>query len=102
MNSKLLRVSIATTLLALWFAGCGGGVQGTYSDQTGAFVLQLNSGGQATFTFAGQSAPCAYTANGNAIALNCQGAAGSVNLTVQSDGSLTGPPGTLMPPLRKK
>jgi len=96
----LLAASIAgATLVAV---GCGGGVQGTYSDGSGAFVLNLKSGGQATFAFAGQTAACTYVVNGQNINLTCEGDAGTTTLTLQSDGTLAGPSGSFMPPLKKK
>jgi len=82
--------------------GCGSGVQGTYSDPSGGFVLDLKSGGNATFTFAGQAASCTYKVDGKQLTLTCQGDTSPTVLTIQNDGSLTGPPGTMMPPLRKK
>ena len=85
---------------ALW--GCGSSLTGTYTDGTGAFTLELKSGGAATFTFAGMPAMCTYKPNGNTIALMCEGQVGALVLTVQNDGSLAGPPGTFMPPLKKK
>jgi hypothetical protein len=96
----LLAASMAGAILLA--AGCGGGVQGTYADPSGAFVLDLKSGGQATFAFAGQTAACTYVVSGSTVNLTCGGDAGTTTLTLQSDGTLTGPPGTFMPPLKKK
>ena len=97
-----MRIRAGVLAVALLIAGCGGGVTGTYTDSTGGIVLVLKSGGQATLTFAGQTGNCTYTANGNNVNLNCQGAANAIALTVQSDGSITGPPDGFMPPLKKK
>jgi hypothetical protein len=52
--------SAAIACLSLVFASCGSGVAGTYSDTSGAFVLELRSGGKAQFTFMGQTAACTY------------------------------------------
>lgn len=95
---RLLVALLATVVVG----GCSSRIQGTYTDSTGAFVLDLKSGNSASFSFSGQSAPCTYQSTGGKINLQCEGQAAGMVLTVQSDGSLTGPPGTLMPPLRKK
>jgi hypothetical protein len=94
----LLVALLATSVLG----GCSSRIQGTYTDPTGAFVLELKSGNSASFAFSGQAAPCTYQSAGSKINLQCQGQADTLVLTVQNDGSLTGPPGTFLPPLRKK
>lgn len=101
MKRNGLTKTIAAMGLLLSCAACGSGVKGTYSDQNGAFVLDLKSGGTASFTFAGDTAPCTYKVDGNNLTLNCQGQAGTAVLTIHDDGSLTGPPGSFMPVLRK-
>lgn len=97
---KLLLIA-SFVCLSCALSACGSGMQGTYSDASGAFTLDLKSGGKANFTFMGEVAQCAYTANGNKLALDCQGDAGKVVFTIHDDGSLTGPPGGFMPALRK-
>jgi hypothetical protein len=94
--SLISLLAIAAVTLA---AGCGG-VTGTYSDPTGGVSVELKSGGAATFTFAGQSSPCTYTTSGKQVSLTCQGQ--TTVFTIQDDGSLAGPPGSIMPPLKKK
>lgn len=101
MKSTSLRLLVAL-LATLVVYGCSSRVQGTYTDSSGAFVLTLKSGNSASFAFSGQPAACTYQPTGSTINLQCEGQAANMVLTVQSDGSLTGPPGTLMPPLRKK
>jgi hypothetical protein len=86
-------------LMILASTACGSKVRGTYSDANGAFILELRSGGDASFTFAGETQACTYKVDGNRIALDCKG--DKTILTIHDDGSLTGPPGTLMPALRK-
>jgi hypothetical protein len=102
-----MRIRSYKTLLACLVApatmiGCGSKLQGTYTDSSGAFTLELKSGNQATFTFSGQSGPCTYQSDAHTVNLTCAGQAGALPLTIQSDGSLNGPPGTFLPPLRKK
>lgn len=96
------RPLLVALLAVLGLVGCGSRIQGTYTDSTGGVVLDLKSGDSASFTFSGQSAACTYQPAGSHINLKCDGQAGSLVLTVQADGSLTGPPGTYLPPLRKK
>jgi hypothetical protein len=103
MRTKLLNaVLAAATLVAIACTVACGGVQGTYADTTGAISLVLKSGGNATFTFAGQTGNCTYTSSGSTVALTCPGQAGAVNFTLGSDGTLTGPSDSFFPPLKKK
>jgi len=102
MKNSVRKVLSYVVLAVIGLAGCSGSVSGTYTDPSGAFVLNLKSGGAATFAFAGQQANCTYKSDGKTVNLTCEGQTGALTLTVQSDGSLTGPPGTFMPPLRKK
>ncbi len=102
----MAKLSLALLLVALYSIagcdGCGSGVSGTYTDPHGAITLDIKSGGTATITFMGETAQCTYTVDGKKLALNCKGDAGKMTFNIQDDGSLTGPPGTFMPPLRKK
>jgi hypothetical protein len=101
MKATSLRL-LVPLLATVVVGGCSSRIQGTYTDSTGAFVLELKSGNSASFSFSGQPAACTYQSAGSKINLQCAGQAAALVLTVQSDGSLTGPPGTLMPALRKK
>jgi len=88
------------TLLSVVF-GCGSGIRGTYTDAAGAVLLELRSGGQASLTFMGDVESCTYKVDGSKVALSCKEPAGKMMLTVHDDGSLTGPPGSFFPALRK-
>jgi hypothetical protein len=90
---------ILVLLMMLTWTSCGSKVQGTYSDVTGGVMLELKSGGQATFTFAGEATPCTYKVDGNQLTLDCKG--DQTVFTIHDDGSLTGPPGNLIGALRK-
>ncbi len=82
-------------------SGCNSdhGVQGTYSDASGAWVLDLKSGGQASLTFYGDSRPCNYTTKGDEVTVTCKGERGKMNFNLHQDGSLTAQ--GFMPALRK-
>ena len=104
MKSALVRNVFLTAVLGYMCIGmiaCGSKLTGTYSAAGGAIMLELQSGGKASLSFAGQTAPCTYTTSGSTVTLTCQGQAGALALTVQSDGSLAGPPGSFIPPLQK-
>ena len=88
---------VALTILTA--TACGSKVEGSYSDLNGAFILELKPGGNASFTFAGETQACTYKVDGNKLRLDCKG--DKTVLTIHDDGSLTGPPGTFMPALRK-
>jgi hypothetical protein len=102
MRAKLLvaLLACATITAVMGLASCGG-VSGTYADSTGAMVLVLQSGGNATFTFAGQTGNCTYTSSGSTVNLTCPGQAGAVAFTLAS-GTLTGPSDSFFPPMHKK
>jgi len=82
--------------------GCKSGMTGTYTDASGAVILELRSGGKASFTFMGDVEDCSFKNNDKQLTLTCKGSPVPVTVfNIHDDGSLTGPPGTFMPPLRK-
>ncbi len=93
----------AGTLLSLCCTACrSNSMVGTYSDANGAVMLELKSGGKANLTFMGQVADCTYTAKSPHVNVNCNGGLGNVAFTTHDDGSLTFPPGSIMPRLVKE
>jgi hypothetical protein len=88
--------------LALLVSGCNSGPKGTYTDANGAVILELRSRGSANFTFMGDVQDCTYESSGKQLTLSCKGEAGKTVFNIHDDGSLTGPPGSFMPPLRKQ
>ena len=97
------RIVLAALTLGLGaLGGCGSGVRGTYSDQSGAFVLDLKSGGKASFTIPGDAISCNYQVKGESLTLDCPGGSGKLDFTIHGDGSVTGPRDGFMPALRKK
>jgi len=101
----MLRKSLflVTGLCMMALPGCRSSMTGTYSDANGAVILELRSGGSANFTFMGDVEDCSYTSSGKQLTLTCKGSpAPTTVFNIHDDGSLTGPPGTFMPPLRKQ
>jgi hypothetical protein len=82
--------------------GCRSSMTGTYSDANGAVILELRSGGKANFTWMGDVQDCSYESGGKQLKLSCKGDASPTIFAIHDDGSLTGPPGSFMPPLRKQ
>ena len=62
----------------------------------------LSQAGKRTLPFMGDVADCTDGTSGNQLTLNCKGHAGTIGFTIHDDGSLTGPPGSFMPMLRKQ
>ncbi len=90
-------------LCAMVLPGCRSSMAGTYSDANGAVILELRSGGSANFTFMGDVEDCSYKSGEKQLTLTCKGSPVPTTVfNIHDDGSLTGPPGTFMPPLRKQ
>jgi len=101
---RVLRsASVVSTGLILLMCGCNSGPKGTYTDANGAVILELRSGGKANFTFMGGVEECTYESSGKQLTLTCKGSPAPVTVfNIHDDGSLTGPAGSFMPPLRKE
>ncbi|WP_109484323.1 hypothetical protein [Occallatibacter savannae] len=102
MRVSRFVVVVAASAVVL-IGGCNSGPKGTYTDANGAVILELRSGGKANFTFMGDVEECTYESSGKQLTLTCKGSPAPVTVfNIHDDGSLTGPPGTFMPPLRKE
>lgn len=102
MRCCKLMVLIASFLMLL-ASGCKSGPTGTYTDANGAVILELRSGGDANFTWMGDVENCSYKTSDRQLTLTCKGSPAPVTVfNIHDDGSLTGPAGTFMPPLRKQ
>jgi len=99
LRKLMSMISVVSSLLVF---GCNSGPRGVYSDANGALILELRSGGKANFTFMGDVQDCTYESGGKQLTLNCKGEAGTTVFNIHDDGSLTGPAGSFMPPLRKQ
>ena len=92
-------MSTAAALICLCVAACGGVKGHTYSGPNGMVQISFQSDGKATATMGALSSACTYTQNGNNISLICEG--DTEQLTVNSDGSLSGPPDGMLARLTK-
>jgi hypothetical protein len=87
-------------LMCLGIAGCGNSVSGhTYSAPGGMVKIEFQSGGKAMTSMGPMSSNCTYTQSGAKVELTCEG--DTTELTVASDGSLTGPPDGMLAKLTK-
>src|ERR1700733_7677713 len=94
--------SLISMFCVVFVIGCQS-ITGTYTDANGAVILELRSGGNASLTFMGDVETCSYTSSGKQITLTWKGSPEPTTVfNIHDDGSLTGPPGAFMPPLRKK
>jgi hypothetical protein len=89
-------------LCVMVLPGCKSSMTGTYSDTMGSVILELRSGGKANFTFMGDVQDCTYDTGGKQLTLTCKGEASPTVFSIHDDGSLTGPPGSFLLPLRKQ
>lgn len=93
-------VAVAVALAVLGAIACGGSkVVGHYTNENGSMTLDLKPGGQASMTLLGESKPCTYTTESSQVKVQCEG--DEFDFTVQDDGSLTGPPDSMMGALKK-
>lgn len=99
MNVRGISVGAAAVLLCISLTACGSKVKGnTY--EAGFITVSFQSGGKATFGTPGDSSSCTYSESGDKITLNCNG--DSNVFTVDKDGNLDAPPGSLIPKLMKR
>ncbi len=87
----MTRSTFALSVLTVQaLAGCSSGVKGTYTNTGGMVMLELGSGGKATFSLGGDIKSCSYTADDKSILLSC-GHGEQANFRLNADGSLTAP-----------
>jgi hypothetical protein len=100
--SKRSGFIAAALTMSLLLASCGSkSVAGdTYEGAGGAFSVEFQSGGKAVTTIAGAKVDCTYTEDSKTVTLTCEGQ--PVALTVNDDGSLSGPADGMMGKLTKK
>ncbi len=101
-QKTMIRKKAYRLIPLLFVIGCKS-ITGTYTDANGAVILELRSGGSASLTFMGDVENCSYTSSKEQVTLTCKGNPEPTTVfNIHDDGSLTGPPGSFMPPLRKK
>ena len=91
-NCVALIGIVLVPFVMISIAGCGGSnTEGTYTSNMGNVVLDLKSGGKATFTLMGESMPCKYNVKGEKLVLDCTPKGEKVDFVIHGDGSLSGP-----------
>lgn len=92
--------SAGVALLCLGAAACGSGVSGhTYAGNGDLVKIEFQSGGKAFASMGPMTSTCTYTQSGKTISLICEG--DTEQLTMASDGSLSGPPDGMLAHLTK-
>jgi hypothetical protein len=100
VNRHRLLAAVAAAILCLGAAACGNGVSGhTYQGPGGIVQIQFESGGKATATMGAMTSNCTYTQSDKSVSLTCEGI--TTALTVNSDGSLSGPPDGMLSKLTR-
>ncbi len=97
------RALLVSVVLAAGFAiACGVNPDGKYQDADGAVTLELKSG-KASLNFGGIHIDGAYKVDGNKITISplTGDTRQTVVFTLNSDGSLDAPAGSMMPKLMK-
>lgn len=92
MRKGFLLSVVAIMILAT--TACGSKFPGTYSNDNGSMILDVKSGGKASFTVMGETKPCTWTEDGNQFTFDCEGE-GKTVFTRHDDESLTGQAGTI-------
>ena len=88
-HASVVLLMVTLAWLA-WGAGFSSGVEGTYSNDAGGLVLELKSGGIATFTSSlGDTHACTYAVNRSELMLACKN--DKVDFAMNRDGSLSAP-----------
>ena len=91
-NWFALIVMMLVAFVMIPIGGCtGSNTEGTYTSNMGNVVLDLKSGGKATFTLMGESMPCTYSVKGEKLMLDCTPKGEKVDFVIHGDGSISGP-----------
>ena len=88
----LIVMVLVLPFVMIPIGGCtGSNMEGTYTSNMGNVVLDLKSGGKATFTLMGASMPCTYSVKGEKLVLDCTPKGEKVDFVIHGDGSISGP-----------
>jgi hypothetical protein len=86
---------------SLILASCGKSVSGSaYEGVGGGVSIEFQSGGKAVASLGGVKSDCTYTEDSKTVTLTCEGQ--PAVLTINDDGSLSGPPDGMLGRLTKK
>jgi hypothetical protein len=100
VNRKSLVAALTVTLGCFFAMACSSGVKGhTYAGPGGMVQIEFQSDDKAFASLGGMTSNCTYTQNGNKITLICEG--DTEQLTLGSDGALSGPPDGMLARLTK-
>lgn len=93
MKSSMLRNVLLAPALAmvLFIAGCDKGPSGVYTAEGMIPATVEFKSGKATFTIGGMTAQSNYTVEGDKIKIDKDPDGKPMTLTMNSDGSITGP-----------
>jgi hypothetical protein len=88
----LIVMVLVLPFVVMLTGGCtGSNTEGTYTSTAGNVVLDLKSGGKATFTLMGESMPCTYKVKDEKLMLDCTPKGEKVDFVIHGDGSISGP-----------
>ena len=97
-GSSVVALALGASLV---LAGCGKSVSGsTYEGGGGAVKIEFQSDGKAVMSIGPLATGCTYTENSKLVTLTCEGQ--PATLTINDDGSLSGPPEGMLGKLTKK
>jgi len=106
MKRPVLRATILSALILavmLCMNACNActahSLEGTYTDSSGAFKLELKSDGAANFTALNSTTACTYKVDGKQLTVTCENQ--TLPFTIQDDGSLAPPAESQWGPLKK-
>lgn len=93
MNTKVKALS--ALLATLLLAACSNGLSGTYQDPMGIASYTFGSGGKVEVSAMGSTVEMRYEVDGNKVKIGMSGNANGPTqvMTIQPDGSLSGPMG---------
>jgi hypothetical protein len=99
MKAKRLFAGAAIALISVLLTACGSKVKGnTY--ESFPISIAFQSGGKATFSSGPVGTDCTYSESGSKVTLTC--GPQTMELTLDSDGNLNGPPESIGKLIKKK
>lgn len=99
MKARRLFAGAAIALVSVFLTACGSKVKGnTY--ESFPISIAFQSGGKATFSSGPVGTDCTYSESGSKVTLTC--GPQTMELTLDSDGNLNGPPESIGKLIKKK